>query len=104
MQKRFCQILISATTRAEANNISDDLVRKKLVAGCLITKGSSRYWWKGKIVEKTYYNVQAFSLLKNKSKIISEVKKLHSDECPIVAFFEIDGNREFLEWIEESVE
>lgn len=104
MQKRFCQILISATTRREANNISDDLVRKKLIAGSLITKGPSRYWWRGKIVETVYHNVQAFSVVKNKSKIISEVKRIHSDECPIIAFFEMDGNEEFLRWIEESVE
>lgn len=96
--------MISATTRREANNLSDDLVRKKLIAGSLIIKGPSRYWWGGKIVERVYYNVQAFSLIKNKSNIIAEVKKIHSDECPIIAFFEMDGNEEFLRWIEESVE
>lgn len=100
----FCQVLMSATTRKEATSISDNLVREKLVAGSLITKGPSRYWWKSKLVEKVYHNVQAFSLMKNKSRIISEVKKIHSDECPIIAFFEIDGNEEFLKWIEESVE
>lgn len=104
MQKRFCQILISATTRREANNISDDLVKKKLIAGSLIVKGPSRYWWGGKIVEKEYHNISAFSLMKNKSRIISAVKKIHSDECPIIAFFEMDGNEEFLKWIEKSVE
>jgi uncharacterized protein involved in tolerance to divalent cations len=41
--------------------------------------------------------------MKNKSKIISEVKKIHSDKCPIIAFFRMDGNDEFLKWIKESV-
>ncbi len=104
MQQEFCQVLISATSREEANAISDALVRKKLVAGSLIIKGPSRYWWEGKIVEKEYYNVQAFSMIKNKSKVISEVKKIHSDECPIIAFFKMDGNDEFLDWVKESVE
>ena len=44
-----------------------------------------------------------FSDIKNKSKIIDEVKKFHSDKCPIIAFFKIDGNKEFLDWILESV-
>lgn len=101
--KEFCQVLISATSREEANNISDNLVKKKLVAGSLITKGDSRYWWNGKIVEKKYYNISAFSILKNKDKIISDVKAIHKDECPIVSFTEIDGNSEFLAWIKESV-
>jgi len=100
----FCQVLISATSKEEANSISDILVRKKFIAGSLILKGPSRYWWGGEIVEKEYLNVQAFSLIKNKEKIIEEVKKIHSDKCPIIAFFEIDGNKEFLDWVKENVE
>ncbi len=99
----FCQVLVSATNKKEADRISDTLVRKKLAAGSLITKGSSRYWWKGEIVEKEYYNIQCFSVLGNKSRIISEVKKIHSDKCPIIAFSRISGNSEFLKWVKESV-
>jgi uncharacterized protein involved in tolerance to divalent cations len=104
MTKEFCQALISATNRKEANEISDSLVTKKLIAGSLITKGDSRYWWEGKIVEKEYYNISAFSLIKNKDKIIREVRKIHSDKCPIISFTQIDGNSDFLEWIKEIVE
>jgi len=104
MKEEFCQVLISATTEVEANKISDTLVKNKLIAGSLILKGPSRYWWEEKIVEREYYNIQAFSLMKNKLRIISEVKKIHSDRCPIIAFFEIDGNEEFLKWVKESVE
>lgn len=103
MDTPFCQILISATSKEEANKISDELVKKKLVAGSLITKGDSRYWWGGKIVEKEYYNISAFSLIKNKEIVIEEVKKIHSDKCPIIAFFSMTGNKEFLDWIKNSV-
>ncbi len=103
MKKGFCQILISATSKKEADRISNALVRKRLIAGSLIIKGPSRYWWRGRIVERIYYNVQGFTLIKNKLEIISEVKKIHSDECPIITFASIDGNSEFLKWIKESV-
>ena len=103
MEEEFCQVLISATTKKEANKISDDLVKKKLIAGSLIMKGPSRYWWKGKIEGQKYYNIQAFSLMENKLRIITEVKKIHSDKCPIIAFFKMDGNDEFLEWIKAVV-
>jgi len=59
--------------------------------------------WEGKIVEKEYYNIQAFSLIKNKEQIIKEIKKIHSDKCPIIAFIKIEGNQEFLDWIKNSV-
>lgn len=97
----FCQIWISANTKEEANKISDLLVKQKLIAGSLIIKGDSRYHWEGKIVEKEYYNISCFSLTKNKDKIIEEVKKIHSDKCPIISISKIDGNKEFLDWIKE---
>ena len=103
MDTSFCQILISATTKPEADKIADMLLRKKLIAGSLIISGPSRYWWKNKIVEKEYFNVQAFSVSKHQDTIIKEVKKIHSDKCPIIAFLQMDGNSEFLEWIKESV-
>ena len=99
----FCQVLISAANKKEADRISESLVAKKLVAGSLIFKGSARYWWHAKIVEKQYYNISAFSLIKNKRGIIREVKRMQSDECPIIAFNKIDGNKEFLDWIKRSV-
>jgi uncharacterized protein involved in tolerance to divalent cations len=99
----FCQVLISATSKEEADKILDNLLKGRLVAGGLITKGPSRYFWKGKIEEKDYFNISAFSLIKNKKKIIVEVEKTHSDETPIIAFTEIDGNEKFLRWIENEV-
>lgn len=99
----FCQVLISATSKEEADKISDSLVLQKVIAGSLIIKGPSRYWWNGKIVEKEYYNIQAFTLKKNKEMIISEVRKIHSDECPILAFFDMDGNDDFLDWVKNNV-
>ena len=101
---RFVQALISAPTRTEANQFSDYLVKERLVAGCLITEGASRYWWQGEITEKTYWNVQAFTLADNKEAIITAIEELASDECPIVAFFPYDGNEKFLKWVEGSVE
>ena len=103
LQNEYCQVTVSATSEEEANALSDSLVRRKLVAGSLILHGRSRYWWEGKIVEMIYYNVQTFSLFANKEEIISEVKKLHRDKCPIVAFVPLDGNMEFLQWIRDNV-
>jgi len=99
----FCQIIVSATSKREAEKISGVLIKKKLIAGSLIIKGFSRYWWKGKIVKKEYYNIQAFSSMRNKLKIIAEVEKIHSDKCPIIVFIKIDGNKKFLDWIKKSI-
>lgn len=100
---QYCRVRISATSETEANTISRALVTMKLVAGTMIYNGNSHYWWKGEIVERVYWNIGAFSVLTNKEAIINEVRKLHSDECPIIAFNVIDGNEDFLQWIDASI-
>ena len=104
MGKGFCQVLISSRNKKETNKILNILLNKKLIAGSLVIKGLSRYWWKGRIIDGEYINILGFSLIKNKIKIISEVKRVHSDKCPIIAFFKMDGNAEFLKWIKESIQ
>jgi len=79
------------------------LLERRLVAGGLITHGPSKYHWKGKVEEQEYFTISAFSLLENKQKIISEVRELHSDETPVMVFIKIDGNEDFLKWIEDEV-
>lgn len=102
MKGKFCQILINCPKREEANKILDALLEKRLVAGGLITHGPSRYHWKGKIEEQEYYTISTFSLFRNKQKIISEVRRLNSDETPVLVFLAIDGNEDFLKWIEDE--
>ena len=99
----FIRTNISATNKDEAYTISKTLVRNKLVAGTIIYKGICHYWWKKEIVEREYHTVQAVTLDKYKKKIVETVKKIHSDECPIIEFHEIDGNIEYLDWIKDSL-
>jgi uncharacterized protein involved in tolerance to divalent cations len=100
---RFCQVLINCPSREESERILDSLLEKRMVAGGLITHGPSRYHWKGKIEEKEYFTISAFSLVESKKRIISEVRELNSDETPVIVFLKIDGNEDFLKWIEDEV-
>ena len=100
---KYCRARISAPTQEEANAISKSLVSQKLVAGTMIYQGNCHYRREGEICEKVYRNIWAFTIDIHQEAIITEVKRLHSDQCPIIAFNEIDGNKEFLEWIEKSV-
>jgi len=101
---KFCQVLINCPSRKESDKILDTLLKKRLIAGGLVTHGPSKYHWKGKIEEKEYFTISAFTLLENKQKIISEARKLHTDETPVIVFLEIDGNEDFLKWIEDETE
>lgn len=95
--------VISATSKEEAEEICDKLLEEKLLAGTLITDGDSRYHWEGEVVNETYYNIQAYTLEKHKQEVIDQVSEIHSDETPIIEYTEIDGNQDFLDWIDGSV-
>lgn len=104
MNNNYFRVLISATSKEEAQKVLKLLVKQKLIAGGLITEGLSNHWWQGKIDEEIYYNLSCFTVDKNKNKIIQEVEKIHRDETPIIAFFKIDdGNKKFFDWINQNI-
>ncbi len=98
----YNQVIISATSKREAETLSALLLKKRLIAGSLIIHGSSQYWWQRKIVKKTYYNIQAFTVSSKKKAITDHIRRRHADKAPIIAFIPIDGNTEFTQWISES--
>src|SRR3989338_3021043 len=88
---KFYRALISATSKKEALHLLDTLTSRKLIAGGLITSGTSLYWWAGKRVRKTYWNLSVFTVDKCRKPIISVVRSTQKDQVPIVAFFKIDS-------------
>jgi uncharacterized protein involved in tolerance to divalent cations len=97
------KVRISATTEEEAEEIFDELIEEKLVAGTFITSGQSRFHWDGEIRDEEYFNIQAYTVEKKKQKLIEKVEEIHSDDAPIIELIEIEGNRKFLDWVEEAL-
>jgi uncharacterized protein involved in tolerance to divalent cations len=103
LQMSFVRALISATSKKEATLLAQTLGKEKLIAGALVTSGTGIYWWNKKLVSRRYWNISAFTRQKNTQRIISRVRKLHSDEVPIISFYRIhDANKDFLLWIRKN--
>ena len=98
-------VLITTKNTKEANKISKALVAQKLIACANIIKGvTSLFWWQGKVDKAN----ETLLIIKTKrncfKKIVSLVKRLHSYDVPeIIALPIIDGNKDYLGWIDESV-
>ena len=98
-------VLITTKDSAEAERIAKQLIEEKLAA-CVnvLSKISSTYRWKGKIVHAS----EALLLVKTSDKmldrLIARVKELHSYENPEILALPIEkGSREYLKWLEESL-
>ena len=101
----YIVVLVTASSKEEAERIVNALLKEKLIA-CANIFGpvSSNFWWKGKINSAEEYMV----FMKTDEELFEElaerVRQLHSYEVPeIIALPIIKGFRKYLEWIEENV-
>lgn len=97
-------IYVTVKDTEEARRIGRTLIEERLVACVNILDGiNSLYWWKGKIVDDR----EALVIAKTKGSlvpaVIEKVRSLHSYSCPcIVTLPIIDGNQDFLSWVERE--
>ncbi len=104
MKAKYILVLITSQ-RKEADKIANYLIENKLCACINIVKNiDSIYWWQGKIVK----DKESLLLCKTKKelfkKLETEVKKIHSYSVPEIIAFEIkEGNKDYLNWIQESL-
>ena len=82
-------------------NIQKGLLEKHLVSGCQISEVNSTYWWNNEINESNEYKLEVRTLEKLFSKIELIIKQNHNYELPEISYYEINGSKEILEWINE---
>lgn len=83
--------------------IQNVLLEKNLIAGSQITEVKSKYWWNNELFNKTEYRVDMKSVITLYKNIYDEVRKIHNYEVFELSYYEINGNRDFLEWVRSEV-
>jgi len=98
-------VLVTAASKRECRKIARHLVEEKLAACVNITQPiESIYHWEGKIADDLEYQL----LIKSTRDLFPEVKaavsKLHSYHTPeIICLPIVDGSRNYLQWLSDSV-
>lgn len=99
----YIVVLVTASSKEEANKIAQGLLEEKLAACVNILTGlESRFWWQGKIDSAT----EVLLVIKTRktlfNKLAKKVKGLHSYTVPeIIALPIINGNKAYLDWIND---
>ena len=100
----YIVIFVTVSSKEEAHKIIQALIQEKLVAcGTIIDGVGSHFWWQGTIDQAK----ETLLILKTRKalfpKVVKKVKSLHSYEVPeIIALPIVAGNKQYLEWIDES--
>jgi periplasmic divalent cation tolerance protein len=98
-------ILVTASSRQESRKIARQLVEEKLAACVNITTTvESVYRWEGKVTAEKEFLLLIKSNRELFPEIKAEISKVHSYHTPeIVCLPIIDGSRNYLQWIADSV-
>jgi periplasmic divalent cation tolerance protein len=92
-------VYITNKDETEAKKIAKHLLDKKLIACANVFPISSVYKWKGKLKDTKEVVAIVKTKKENFEKIITEIKKVHSYECPCVIKIDVESNKEFENWV-----
>ncbi|PIN74582.1 hypothetical protein COV18_06845 [Candidatus Woesearchaeota archaeon CG10_big_fil_rev_8_21_14_0_10_37_12] len=98
-------IYITASTKQEAEQISEILIKKKL-ASCvnILPEIQSHYIWNGKLQKEKEVLMLVKTFDAKYKQVESTIKKIHSYETPcIVAIPIIKGNEAYLRWSKQCM-
>ena len=98
-------VMVAAASKRECRKIARHLVETKLAACVNITQPiESIYRWEGKIADDHEYQLLIKSTRELFPEIQAAISKLHSYQTPeIICLPIIEGSREYLQWVNDSV-
>ena len=97
-------IYITASGMEEAETVGRALVSERLAACVnIIENMKSMYWWDGEIQDDREVIIIAKTRESLVPELIEKVKSIHSYDCPcVVSLPVLDGNKAFLEWVDNE--
>ncbi|MDD3042146.1 MAG: divalent cation tolerance protein CutA [Methanosarcinaceae archaeon] len=95
-------VYITAKEMKNASTIAKALVSKGLAACVNMFPVSSVYRWEGENVEESEIAMFVKTRSESFAEICEVVKALHTYDLPAIEFWEIDGDRDYLQWVLEN--
>lgn len=105
MEKSPIVVLVTASSREEAEKIAKNLLEERLIACAnIVGPAHSLFWWDGKIDEATEYILLMKTRIDLFEKLSERVKALHSYQVPeIIGLPIIAGYKPYIEWLNSSL-
>ena len=105
MKTKYIIVLVTTANRAEAEKISQALLKERLIACAnIVNPVTSFFFWSGKIDRAE----ECLVVMKSRRDLFGELaerlKGLHSYEVPeVLALPIVEGSKDYLDWIDEVI-
>jgi len=97
-------VLVTASSRSEAEMIARSLIEAKLAACVTLFPMQSIYTWQNEIQQSEEWQLIIKSNLNLFSDLEAKIRELHSYEVPeIIALSIVAGSHNYLQWISRQV-
>lgn len=101
---RYAVVLVTASSRQEAEAIAQNLVESQLAACVNFMPVHSVYTWQGKVNSEEEWQLIVKTDLAHFSALEAKIRELHSYEVPeIIALPILAGSPPYLQWISDNV-
>lgn len=104
MEHRAVVIQVSCSREADALMIMSVLVEERMAACVQKQEIHSTYRWQGRVEDQREYLLNIKTVPSKLEEIKSTVRAIHTSEVyELVVLPIVDGNEEYLQWIEQQV-
>lgn len=101
---RYAVVLVTASSRQEAEAIAQNLVASQLAACVNLMPVHSVYTWQGKVNSEEEWQLIIKTDLAHFPALEAKIRELHSYEVPeIIALPILAGSPPYLQWISDNV-
>ncbi|MBW4638057.1 MAG: divalent-cation tolerance protein CutA [Gloeocapsa sp. UFS-A4-WI-NPMV-4B04] len=103
-QSNYGVVLVTASSRTEAEAIATSLVQSQLAACVSLLPIHSIYTWQGELHQEQEWQLLIKTDLAQFDTLAAKIRELHSYEVPeIIALPIVCGSQPYLQWISEQV-
>lgn len=102
MEDKYIIVTTICDKKEIADKIINTLLDKKLVAASQTTEINSKYLWNDAIEISKEIKIELRTKLSLYKEIEDVIKSIHDYEVCEVSYYEINGSKEFLDWIKDS--
>lgn len=99
----FAMLYVTFDKEDDAQELTTQLLEKKLIAGANIIPANSSYWWKGQINQSGEFIAIMQTSIHIWEKVESTIEELHPYEVPCIIRLEVASNEAYEKWVEDTV-